>query len=110
MRHDRAVGASSVPPKILGHEAAGTRRNPSRSSVSYIETPQPEEALMNGTEEIRFKAGDACCCILQQSYDVGPVRTRAHHWSATTAGTHLKRVWDGPSKSEFLVVAMGVLS
>ncbi|KAJ4994375.1 hypothetical protein SVAN01_00204 [Stagonosporopsis vannaccii] len=81
---------SSVPPKILGHEAAATRRNPSMSSVSYIETPQPEEALMNGTEEIRFKAGDACCRILRQDYDVGPVTTSTRHWSATTAGTHFK--------------------
>lgn len=60
------------------------------SSVSYIETPQPEGALMNGTEEIRLKAGDACCRILRQSYDVGPVRTRAVYWLAISAGTHFR--------------------
>lgn len=61
MRHDTTVRAELCSTKFLGHEAAGTRRTPSMSSVSYIRTPQPEGAQMYGTEEIRFKAGDACC-------------------------------------------------
>jgi len=80
------------------------------SSVSYIETPQPEEALMNGTEEIRFKAGDACCGILRQGYDVGPVEDVHVIGQLSLQGRTSGRVWDGPSKRELLVVAMVVLS
>jgi hypothetical protein len=60
------------------------------SSVSGIEAPQSKTKQMYGTEEIRFKAGDAWCSILDRDHDVGPVRTRARHWSAPTAGTHAR--------------------
>lgn len=48
---------------------------------------------MYGSEDIRFRAGDACCSILDQVYDVGPVGTRARHW---LQGRSPQRVWDGP--------------
>ncbi len=33
------------------------------SSVSHIRTPPPKGVQTNGTEEIRYKAGDACTSI-----------------------------------------------
>jgi hypothetical protein len=64
---------------------------------------------MYGTEEIRLKAGDACCSILDR-HDVGPVRTRAHHWSTTTAGTHARASLGRAEKWWEFLVAMVVLS
>lgn len=60
------------------------------SSISGIEAPQSKTEQMYGTEEIRFKAGDAWCSILDRDDDVGPVKTRARHWLAPTAGTHAR--------------------
>ena len=60
------------------------------SSVSGIEAPQSKTKQMYGTEEIRFKAGDAWCSILDWDHDVGPVRTRVRHLLAPTAGTHAR--------------------